>query len=84
MKEITQEDLNKLLEASLVTPKEGDIIKASVIKKTENGVLLNLGLKAEGFLPLEEFSNPEDADEGKEIFVFLEAYENRDGFPPKI
>lgn len=81
MKDITQEDLNKLLEASLVTPKEGDIIKASVIKKTENGVLLNLGLKAEGFLPLEEFSNPEDADEGKEIFVFLEAYEDRDGFP---
>lgn len=81
MKDITLEDLNKLLETSLVTPKEGDIIKASVIKKTENGVLLNLGLKAEGFLPLEEFSNPEDADEGKEIFVFLEAYENRDGFP---
>ncbi len=81
MKDITQEDLNKLLEASLVTPKEGDIVKASVIKKTENGVLLNLGLKAEGFLPLEEFSNPEDADEGKEIFVFLEAYEDRDGFP---
>ncbi len=81
MKDITLEDLNKLLETSLVTPKEGDIIKASVIKKTENGVLLNLGLKAEGFLPLEEFSNPEDADEGKEIYVFLEAYENRDGFP---
>ena len=81
MKDITQEDLNKLLEASLVTPKEGDIVKATVIKRTENGVLLNLGLKAEGFLPLEEFTNHEDADEGKEIYVFLEAYENREGFP---
>ncbi|UCD06801.1 MAG: S1 RNA-binding domain-containing protein, partial [candidate division WOR-3 bacterium] len=55
MKEIAQEDLNKLLEESFVTPKEGDIVKATVIKKTQNGVLLNLGLKAEGFLPLEEF-----------------------------
>ncbi|UCD20112.1 MAG: S1 RNA-binding domain-containing protein, partial [candidate division WOR-3 bacterium] len=81
MKEITHEDLNKLLEESLVTPREGDIVKASIIKRTQNGVLLNLGLKAEGFLPLEEFSNASDAEEGKTIYVYLEAYENRDGFP---
>jgi small subunit ribosomal protein S1 len=81
MKEITQEDLNKLLEASFITPKEGDIVKATIIRRTENGVLLNLGLKAEGFLTLEEFTDPTDAEEGKEIYVFLEAYEDREGFP---
>jgi len=81
MKDYSQDEMKKLLEASFVAPKEGEIIKASVIKKTENGVLLNLGLKAEGFLPLEEFADPTDADVGKEIFVFLEAYEDRDGFP---
>jgi small subunit ribosomal protein S1 len=81
MKEITHEDLNKLLEESLVTPREGDIVKATVIKRTQNGILLNLGLKAEGFLPLEEFTDPADAEEGKTIHVYLEAYEDRDGFP---
>jgi small subunit ribosomal protein S1 len=81
MKDITQEDLNKLLEASFVTPVEGDIVKATIIKRSENGVLINLGLKAEGFLPLEEFTNPEEAQEGKEIYVFLEAFEDREGFP---
>jgi small subunit ribosomal protein S1 len=81
MKDITHEDLNKLLEESLVTPREGDIVKATVIKKTQNGILLNLGLKAEGFLPLEEFTDQEDAEEGKTIYVYLEAYEDRDGFP---
>ncbi len=75
------EELDKLLEASLVTPKEGDIVKATIIKKTDNGVLLNLGLKAEGFLPMDEFGSPEEVKEGKEIYVYLEAYENRDGFP---
>ncbi|KPK68615.1 hypothetical protein AMJ87_11585, partial [candidate division WOR_3 bacterium SM23_60] len=78
MKDYSQDEMKKLLEASFIAPKEGEIIKASIIKKTENGVLLDLGLKAEGFLPLEEFADPVDADVGKEIFVFLEAYENRD------
>lgn len=81
MKDITREDLNNLLEGSMVTPREGDIVKATIIKKTQNGILLNLGLKAEGFLPLEEFADPEDAEEGKIVHVYLEAYENRDGFP---
>jgi small subunit ribosomal protein S1 len=81
MKSYSEDEMKKLLEASFVTPREGEIIKASVIKKTENGVLLNLGLKAEGFLPLEEFANVDDAAVGKDVYVFLEAYEDRDGFP---
>jgi small subunit ribosomal protein S1 len=81
MKRYSEEDMKKILESSFVTPKEGEIVKATVIKQTENGVLLNLGLKAEGFLPIEEFNKPEDADVGKDVYVFLEAFENRDGFP---
>jgi len=81
MENHTDEQLNKLIESSFVTPREGDIIKAVVIKRTKNGVLLNLGLKAEGFLPFEEFTTPEDAIEGKEVYIFLEAYEDREGFP---
>lgn len=81
MKSYSEEEMNKLLEASFVTPREGEIVKGTIIKQTENGVLLNLGLKAEGFLPIEEFASPEDAFVGKEVYVFLEAYEDRDGFP---
>uniref|UniRef100_A0A7C4XDU5 30S ribosomal protein S1 n=1 Tax=candidate division WOR-3 bacterium TaxID=2052148 RepID=A0A7C4XDU5_UNCW3 len=77
----SDETLKKLLEKSYVTYKEGEIIKATIVKKTKNGVLLSLGLKAEGFLPYEEFSSPEEAVEGKEIYVFLEAFEDREGFP---
>ncbi len=77
----SNEEMHRLLEESYVTHKEGDIVKATIIKRTKNGVLLNLGLKAEGFLPIEEFSDPEEAVEGREIYVFLEAFENREGFP---
>ncbi|MGB3340711.1 MAG: 30S ribosomal protein S1 [bacterium] len=81
MKSYSEEEMKKLLEASFITAREGEIIKASVIRRTENGVLLNLGLKAEGFLPLEEFASVDDATVGKDVYVFLEAYEDRDGFP---
>lgn len=81
MKEYSHDEMKKLLESSFITPKEGEIVKATVIKQTENGVLLNLGLKAEGFLPLEEFADAEDIEIGKDVYVFLEAYEDRDGFP---
>ncbi|MCK4453697.1 30S ribosomal protein S1 [candidate division WOR-3 bacterium] len=81
MKSYSHEQMKKLFDASFVMLKEGEIVKATVIKHMEKGVLLNLGLKAEGFLPIEEFPTPEDAAVGKDVFVFLEAYENRDGFP---
>ncbi|MGQ9816542.1 MAG: 30S ribosomal protein S1, partial [bacterium] len=81
MNSLSNEEMSKLIEKSYATHKEGDIIKATLIKRTKNGVLLNLGLKAEGFLPYEEFSDPDEATEGKEIYVLLEAFENREGFP---
>jgi len=81
MKDYSQDEMKKLLDASFIALKEGEIVKATIIKQTENGVLLNLGLKAEGFLPMEEFPSPEDASVGKAVYVFLEAYEDRDGFP---
>lgn len=81
MKNYSEEELKNLLQRHYVTYKEGEIIKATIVKRTKNGVLLNLGLKAEGFLPFEEFASPDEAVEGKEVYVFLEAFENREGFP---
>lgn len=81
MKSFTEEDMKKLLDSSFHAPREGEIVKANIIRKTENGVLLDLGLKAEGFLPLEEFPTPDDAAIGNSVYVYLEAYEDRDGFP---
>ncbi len=81
MKDYSEEELNNLLQRHYVTPKEGEIIKATIVKRTKNGVLLNLGLKAEGFLSFDEFASPEEAVEGREVYVFLEAFENREGFP---
>jgi small subunit ribosomal protein S1 len=66
---------------SFPTLKAGEIVTGTVIKKLPNAVLIDLGLKAEGVLPLEEFRNPEEVTEGQEIKVYLDALEDREGFP---
>ncbi len=81
MKSLSNEDVKKLLDSSFTGLKVGEIVKAKIIKKTENGVLLNLGLKAEGFLPIDEFTDPSDVVVNNDVYVFLEAFEDRDGFP---
>ncbi|MBM3316130.1 S1 RNA-binding domain-containing protein, partial [candidate division WOR-3 bacterium] len=66
---------------SFPTFREGDIIAGTIIKKLPTAVLIDIGLKAEGVLPLDEFRSPADIKEGQEVKVYLDAMEDRDGFP---
>lgn len=40
--------------------KEGDIIQAKVVQTSREGVLLDVGMKSEGFMPWKEYNAPED------------------------
>ncbi|MGQ9678985.1 MAG: 30S ribosomal protein S1 [bacterium] len=60
---------------------EGAIVSGTIIKRLANAVLVDIGMKAEGILPLDEFRNPDEAVEGRQIQVYLEALEDKDGFP---
>lgn len=60
---------------------EGAIVSGTIIKRLPNAVLVDIGLKAEGILPLEEFRNPDEVVEGREIRVYIEVLEDKDGFP---
>jgi small subunit ribosomal protein S1 len=59
----------------------GEIVTGRVIKRLPNAVLIDIGMKAEGVLGLDEFRNPDDAAEGREVKVYLDALEDREGFP---
>ena len=77
-KPLTMKDI---YEGSFPALKPGEIVTGKIIKRLPNAVLVDLGLKAEGILPLEEFRNPDEAQEGQEVRVSLEVLEDRDGFP---
>jgi len=58
---------------------EGDIVSAKVLEVNQKSVIVDLGLKAEGIIPREEFLN--DVLPGQEILVFVKKKETSDGHP---
>jgi small subunit ribosomal protein S1 len=62
--------------------KEGDIVKGKVIHVGKDHVVVDIGYKSEGTIPLYEFTQADGTvgiKEGDEIDVFLESRENEDG-----
>ncbi|MCS7258681.1 MAG: 30S ribosomal protein S1, partial [candidate division WOR-3 bacterium] len=59
----------------------GDIVKGRIVRRLTNGVIVDIGLKSEAFLPLDEFSPSEQIIEGQEISVLVEEVENKEGIP---
>jgi small subunit ribosomal protein S1 len=79
-----QSDFAKLLEESFqaVSPKEGEIIKGTIIKVTNDFVVVDIGFKSEGQISIEEFRNPKGEmpfAEGDVIDVFVDQLEDERG-----
>ncbi|MCP3966389.1 MAG: 30S ribosomal protein S1 [Lentisphaerae bacterium] len=60
---------------------EGSIIEGTVVEKRNDGALVDIGYKAEGFVPASEFRKWQDAKVGDKIDVFLEEIENENSMP---
>jgi small subunit ribosomal protein S1 len=58
---------------------EGEIVKATVLRRTDSAVILDVGFKSEGAVPLDEFRNPDELEPGDEVEVFLESLEDSEG-----
>ncbi|MBS0627730.1 MAG: S1 RNA-binding domain-containing protein, partial [Verrucomicrobia bacterium] len=57
----------------------GQILKGTVVELTKDFVVVDVGLKSEGLVPVAEFSNPKELALGSEIEVFLDQTEGEDG-----
>ncbi|HUF50474.1 MAG TPA: 30S ribosomal protein S1 [Longimicrobiales bacterium] len=80
--EYSQEEYEAMLEMyeeTLSNIEEGEIVKARVLRITENAVILDVGFKSEGAITKDEFKNPELLQPGDEVEVFLENLEDADG-----
>ncbi|HXE57475.1 MAG TPA: 30S ribosomal protein S1 [Gemmatimonadales bacterium] len=78
--EYSDEDYQKMLsmyEGTMASIAEGEIVKSKVLRVTENAVILDVGFKSEGSVPLDEFKEP--PKEGEEVEVFLEHLEDQEG-----
>lgn len=73
------EELLAMYEDTLHDIVEGEIVKATVLRKTDNAVILDVGFKSEGSVPLDEFRDPDEIEDGDEVEVFLESLEDSEG-----
>ena len=80
--ETNAEDFEKLIEeygSNLGDFEEGELIKGKIIGKNDSEVIVDVGFKSEGTIPISEFRQPDQIKVGDEIEVFLEKIENQDG-----
>jgi len=80
----TDEDFATLFEESLLSSEklEGTVIEGTVIAIENDDAVIDVGLKAEGRVPLKEFSAPGATIQikvGDKVEVFLDRLENRNG-----
>ena len=78
------ENFSELLEQSLseFKYKEGQIIKGTVLSIINDTVVVDVGLKAEGRIPIKEFHSPGEEHSvkvGDKYDVYLEKLENKEG-----
>ncbi|QSR86766.1 30S ribosomal protein S1 [Candidatus Methylacidiphilum infernorum] len=58
---------------------EGKIVKGIVVDKTPKEVVVDIGYKSEGIIPLSEFEEPDSLQLGQEVEVLIESLENEEG-----
>jgi small subunit ribosomal protein S1 len=80
--EYSSEDYDRMIEmyaGTLASIEEGEIVKSTVREIRENLVVLDIGFKSEGTIPLEEFKDMPDLKPGDEVEVLLEHLEDAEG-----
>lgn len=67
--------LEKLYETSFREIKEGQVVKGKIVAIDSKAVLVDIGYKSEGSIPIGEFSG-EELEVGREIEVYVDSAEN--------
>ena len=72
-------EMAQLIANSLRDFKEGSIVKGHVLEIRSREVLVDIGYKSEGVIPLSEFDDIDDLQAGDEVEVLLERLEDDKG-----
>lgn len=72
-------ELEALYEGTITQVNEKEVVKGTVVGITDRDVILNIGFKSDGLVPLSEFRDLEDLKVGQEVEVFVEDQEDAQG-----
>ncbi|MFN3535242.1 MAG: 30S ribosomal protein S1, partial [Desulfatiglandales bacterium] len=80
--EVSEQSFEELYRESLKQPQEGEIIKGTVVHIGEEFVVVDVGFKSEGQIPIKEFLDPEGnvaVRVGEEVDVLVEKKDDEEG-----
>ena len=71
----------KMYEETMETVRSGNIVEGNIIRVDQTEVLVDIGFKAEGVVPISEFDENEEINVGDKVFVYIVNREGRNGRP---
>lgn len=74
-----QAELAEMYDHTLNQVNEKEVVTGLVVGITDKDVILNIGFKSDGLVPLSEFRDMEDLEVGKEVEVYVEDQEDAQG-----
>ena len=74
-----REELTKFYEEALTPTKEHEVVKGTVVSINDRDVIVHVGFKSDGLIPLSEFRSIPDLKVGDEIEVYVEKQEDPKG-----
>ena len=83
--DITDEQFNEMIDGTLTEFDEGDLVDGTIVKIERDEVLVDIGFKSEGVIPVRELSIRKDADPselvevGDKIEALVLQKEDKDG-----
>ncbi len=76
------ETMSELYEESLRRVQEGEVVRGRIVSITKDFVMVDIGYKSEGQIPIHEFTTPEGevtAEVGDEVEALMESREDEEG-----
>jgi small subunit ribosomal protein S1 len=80
--EESDEEMTELYEESLRRVQEGEVVRGRIVSITKEFVMVDIGYKSEGQIPIHEFTTPEGeitAQIGDQVEALLESREDEEG-----
>ncbi|GAB3536842.1 30S ribosomal protein S1 [Pontibacter brevis] len=72
-------EMEQMYDDTLTTVQEQEVVKGTVVGITDRDVILNIGFKSDGLVPVSEFRDLPDLKVGDEVEVFIEDQEDPNG-----
>ncbi len=79
--ELSREEMEQLYAQTMQNFTEGEVVRGTVVEIAADRVLVDIGYKSEGVVPIDEFPDPDNVQVGEVFDVYIEQPEGEDGMP---